>query len=272
MSDHIFISYSWQDRSYVLQLAERMHAAGMQPWLFEHDEVPSEYYVPQLMAVIADAQAVIVVLSPYSAVSTAVQQEVLYAIDKRKRIIPLLVADGDGPVRFLLRVYNWVDARLDRYPISTIVEVLAFANEPPLPAARLVALAPYASYVRPSDIVIQIPHHARAASPREELREVTLCTIGVLPDRTMTILPSQQTVSKCHAHICARRQDDGKWGFLIYDTSKNGTFINSQRVSGVHPLQDENLISLARDAIVLRFTLLDRTKTDEWMATAHVEP
>jgi len=264
MGDHLFFSYSWQDRSYAQKLADRMREAGLRPWLFEHDEIPSEQYVPQLMAVIEDAAAVIVILSPYSANSMAVQQEVLYAMDKRKRIIPVLYADGDGPVRFLLRVYNWVDARDDQYPIGALAEVLAFADALPPPAARLVAIDPYAQYVRPNDIVIEVPHHARVGLQIDAPREVTLCTIGVLPNRTMTILPSQQTISKCHAHICARKQDSGEWDFLLYDTSKNGTFINGQRITSVHRLQDGDVIGLARDTIILRFMLLDRTATAEF--------
>lgn len=262
MSDYIFISYSWDDRFYVFQLAERMRAAGMQPWLFEHNEKPAEHYVRQLMEVIADAHAVIVILSPTSMSSASVQQEVLYAIDKRKRIIPLLLTDGDGPVRFLLRIYHWIDARLERYPVGQIAEALALVDQLSLPTVRLVTLEAYTPYVQPRDIVLEIPHHALTGLQQGAPSEVTICTFGLLPDRTIVIHPTVKTVSKIHAHICARWQGDEHWSFFLYDTSKNGTFINGERINLVRELPNYALIGLARDAVVFRFTWLDEsTKT-----------
>lgn len=259
MGDHIFISYSWNDRMYVRQLQEAMRSAGLMPWVFEHDQLASQGYVRQLMEVIANAQAILVVLSPASMKSESVQQEVLYAMGIRKQIIPILLQDGEGEVRFLLQPRHWIDARIERFPIGQILATLNLNEGVYVPIVQITALEPYERVVRPSEVMIETLLHARDHLAGDEAQEVKLCTIGTLPEHTIRVEPHIATVSKRHAHITASRQAGGCWVFRLYDTSRNGTSVNSELVHQSAELTNGTLITLARHAVVLRFSLPERT-------------
>jgi hypothetical protein len=261
MTDYIFVSYSHKDRDYVLQLVEQMHAAGMRPWMFEHDQVPSLEYIPQLRSIIAEARAVLVVMSEHSMNSVAVLQEIHEALAARQRIIPLQLSDSEGSTTFLLRPFHWIDARYERYPLNQIARALAIIDAPLMPVIRLDALEAYTRYVRPNDIEIQMPMHIWARLQDGPTTEETICTIGAAPDRHVTIHPSLTSVSRNHAYISVRYEHNAGWSFWLHDTSKNGTCINDDPIRGVHELVNNDLIILARHAAVLRFSHFDRRTT-----------
>lgn len=262
MGEHIFISYSWHDRDYVRELFARMHDYGLRPWMFEHDQVPSVSFLDQLMAVISDARAVVVVLSPRSMDSTAVTQEVLYAIEKRKPILPLLLEEGDGRVAFLLRPFHWIDARSEPYPLRQIAEALGLTLGAQFPAVRLKALPGHAHLVRPAEITLEVPHHAWARLLAEPGYEVELGTIGALPDRTLVVSLDLPAVSRRHAHITVGRSAEDGWIYTLYDTSHNGTWVNGQRVRGSCELSHDALIGLVGEALMLQFGVFDRSTLD----------
>jgi hypothetical protein len=262
MGNHIFISYSWNDRSYVSELAAQLGAAGLSPWMFEHDQLPSVSYLDQLMAVIADARAMLVVLTPASMASTAVTQEVLYALEKRKPILPLLRAEGDGRVAFLLRPFHWIDARSEAYPVSRIAEALDLTLGAQFPAVRLKALASYAELVRPAEVTLEAPHHAWGRLLEDPGFEAQLGTIGTLPERSLVVSLDLPTISKRHAHLTVRRDAEGRWVYLLYDTSRNGTWVNGRRVRGRCELAHDALIGLAGETVLLQLSLFERTTLD----------
>ncbi|NTV65662.1 MAG: TIR domain-containing protein [Oscillochloris sp.] len=262
MGNHIFISYSWSDRAYVSALAERLEAAGLNPWMFEHDQLPSVHFLDQLMAAIVDARAVLVVLTPTSMASTAVTQEVLYAIEKGKPILPLLCEEGDGRVAFLLRPFHWVDARSEAFPVQAIGTALGLTLGVEFPAVRLKALIGSIDLVRPTEVTLDVPYHAWQKLLSDPDFEVQIGTLGTLPDRTLVISLDLPTISKRHAHLSARRDAEGQWHYLIYDTSRNGTWVNGQRVKQCCELCHEALIGLVGETILLEFSLSDRTTLD----------
>lgn len=259
MTGHIFVSYSNKDRDYVQQLVEAMHHAGMQPWIFEHDQVPSLEYIPQLRGIIAEARAVMVVMSAHSMNSVAVLQEIHEALAARKRIIPIQLDNEEGSATFLLRPFHWIDARYERFPINQIARALAVIDAPLMPVIRLDALETSARFVRPSDIEIQVPMHIWARLQDSPTTEETICTIGAAPDRHVVIHPSLTMISRAHAYLSVRYDQQAGWSFWLHDTSKNGTLVNGEAVCGVRELFNNDIISLAQDAVVLHFSHFDRS-------------
>jgi hypothetical protein len=260
MGEHVFISYSNRDRAYVLELRQHMQAAGMQPWIFEHDEVPSIKYIPQLRAIIAAARAVLVVMSEQSMNSMAVLQEVHEALARQKQIIPLQLCDGIGDTTYLLRPFHWIDARFERFPLNQIARALAALEVPSLPVICLNALEPGRRYVRPSEIEVQVPLHVWAQLPKGQPAKEPICTIGAAYGSTVVIHPSLMSVSRAHAHIKIQRQQSAGWLFLIEDTSKNGTWLNGERLERYvpRPLAHNDMIALPDNVVVLHFSHYDR--------------
>lgn len=258
MGDRIFLSYSNRDREYVFQLVEQMEAAGLKPWIFEQDQMPSLEYIPQLRSIIAEAHAVLVVMSEHSMNSVPVLQEIHEALVSRKRIIPVQLDDGEGSATFLLRPFHWIDARRERFPLNQIARALAVIDVPVMPFIRLDALEAFARYVRPNDFEIQIPMHIWARLQDEPNSEETICTIGAAPDRHVTIHPSLTSVSRAHAYISVRYQQNAGWSFWLHDTSKNGTRVNDEELHGARELFNNDLIAFAQNAVILRFSHFDR--------------
>lgn len=272
MIDHIFVSYSHKDRAYVLQLIDLMQDAGMQPWIFEHDQVPSLEYIPQLRGIIARARAVLVVMSEHSTNSVAVLQEIHEALAARKQIIPIQLDDNEGSASFLLRPFHWIDARYERFPINQIARALAIMNAPLIPVIRLDALEAFAQYMRPASIEVQIPMHIWARLQDGQSNEETICTLGAAPDRHVTIHPSLTSVSRNHAFIAVCYNRDAGWSFRLHDTSKNGTRINNEAVWGSRELCNNDVITLAQNAVILRFSHFDRRTTTEERAFPGQKP
>jgi hypothetical protein len=261
MADRIFVSYSNKDRAYVFQLIALMRDTGMQPWIFEHDQVPSLEYIPQLCGIIAEARAVLVVMSEHSMNSVAVLQEIHEALAVRKRIIPLQLDDNEGSATFLLRPFHWIDARHERFPVNQIARALTVSDAPHMPVIRLDALEAFTRFVRPSDAEVQLPIHSWARLQDGRTSEETICTIGAAPDRHVTIHPSLTSVSRNHAYITVRYDVTAGWFFWLYDTSKNGTYVNDQAVQGAHELHNNDLITLALNAVIVRFSHFGRHTT-----------
>lgn len=260
MGDLIFISYSNHDQAYVSELIIQMEAAGMQPWTFKREQIPAKEYIPQLKAVIRDARAVLVVMSQHSMDSVPVLQELHETLAAQKQVIPLLLSDHEGSATFLLRPFHWIDARVDRFPMNQILRALsAIEDFPVVPVILLDALDFCRQYVRPSELEVQVPLHiwsSLQASPDAEPQEI--CSIGAAAGRTMVIHPRLPAISRDHARIKVRRNSDGSWSFLLYDHSKNGTWVNGEQVRGSRELEPNDLIEFPDQEVVLRFAYFDR--------------
>lgn len=88
--NHIFISHSSKDSHWVLWLSEQVEAAGIRPYLAEHDVKPGLNLAEKVKAQIAASEALIVLLTSNSATAPYVHQEVGYALASNKLVIPLV--------------------------------------------------------------------------------------------------------------------------------------------------------------------------------------
>jgi pSer/pThr/pTyr-binding forkhead associated (FHA) protein len=130
-----------------------------------------------------------------------------------------------------------------------------------IPVIHLNALESFMRYVRPNNIEIQIPLQSWSRLQDGTTAEETICTIGAAPDRSITILPSLTSVSRNHGYISVRYAQNGCWSFWLHDTSRNGTRVNGKEMRGVRELINNDLIALAQNAVVLRFSHFDRPTT-----------
>src|SRR5262245_23404950 len=106
-----FFSYSRHDSEFVLKLAKDLREGGAQVWLDQLDIDPGQRWDSAVEQALSNCRTMLLVLSPSSVASTNVMDEVSYALEERKLIIPILHQDCKIPFR--LRRVQYVDVRTD---------------------------------------------------------------------------------------------------------------------------------------------------------------
>jgi hypothetical protein len=94
-----FLSYARADSQFALKLGDDLRASGVDIWIDQKDIKPSTRWDRAIEAALRDCAAVVVVLSPRSVASENVLDEVGFAIDSGKSVIPVLIEACDIPIR-----------------------------------------------------------------------------------------------------------------------------------------------------------------------------
>ena len=110
-SNHVFFSYSRDDSEFVLDLAKKLRAAGRNVWLDQLDIETGERWDSSIEKALEKADVLLVVLSKTSVDSNNVMDEVSFALEEGKRILPVLYEDCDIPFR--LRRLQFADFTTD---------------------------------------------------------------------------------------------------------------------------------------------------------------
>jgi hypothetical protein len=106
-----FFSYGREDSDFALQLAGDLKAAGASVWLDQLDIVPGQRWDRAVEDALANCPRMLVILSPASVNSTNVMDEVSFALEEKKTVIPVVYRDCTIPFR--LRRVQYVDFRHD---------------------------------------------------------------------------------------------------------------------------------------------------------------
>lgn len=106
-----FFSYSREDSDFALRLANDLRAAGSAVWIDQLDIGPGERWDRVVQSALENCPSVLVILSPASVNSNNVLDEVSFALDQNKTLIPVLYRECDIPFR--LRRFQHVDFRGD---------------------------------------------------------------------------------------------------------------------------------------------------------------
>src|SRR5215469_9430248 len=106
-----FFSYSRDDSEFVLRVAGDLKAAGANVWLDQLDIVPGQRWDRAVEDALANCPSILVILSPASVNSTNVMDEVSFALEEKKTVIPVMYKDCTVPFR--LRRVQYVDLRQD---------------------------------------------------------------------------------------------------------------------------------------------------------------
>jgi CHASE2 domain-containing sensor protein len=106
-----FISYSRNDSEFALGLARDLKAAGARVWLDQLDIDAGHEWDDAIEAALIEAPQMLLILSPSSASSRNVRNEIALALDEGKIIIPILHRDCVVPLQ--LRRVQHVDFRTD---------------------------------------------------------------------------------------------------------------------------------------------------------------
>jgi TPR repeat protein len=141
-----FFSYSRDDSEFALRLAADLKAAGADVWLDQLDIEPGQRWARAVEEALTASPRMLVILSPSAVASTNVEDEVTFALEEHKSVIPVLYRDCKIP--FQLRPFQHVDFRTDyARGLRVMCKTLA-VKEHQAPAA---AEAPGPSQGSPSD-------------------------------------------------------------------------------------------------------------------------
>lgn len=103
----LFFSYNRKDTEFALKLADDLTARGLNVWIDQRDIAPGTRWDDEIENALALSGTQIVILSPTSVESQNVLDEVSFAIDAGKRIIPIVLETCHVPLR--LSRFQYID-------------------------------------------------------------------------------------------------------------------------------------------------------------------
>jgi hypothetical protein len=109
-SNTIFISYSRKDADFVAKFTQSLREAGATLWLDKQIR-PGGHWDASIELALETCQDVILIMSKNSVESGNVMDEISYALEERKRVIPIKIEECDVPFR--LRRIQHIDYYLN---------------------------------------------------------------------------------------------------------------------------------------------------------------
>ena len=103
----IFFSYARSDSEVVLALAQRLRRDGRNAWVDQLDIAKGSRWDDAIERALQDCGCLLVVLSPASTGSHNVLDEVSYALESGKTVIPILLKPCNVPFR--LKRFQYID-------------------------------------------------------------------------------------------------------------------------------------------------------------------
>lgn len=126
-----FFSYARADSQFALQLAKDLKAAGAPVWLDQLDIHAGQRWDKAVEEALANCPRLLVILSPSSVDSNNVMDEVSFALEERKVVIPVLHQECKIPFR--LRRVQYVDLRGDYAAgVGELLRVMDVEQKAPL--------------------------------------------------------------------------------------------------------------------------------------------
>lgn len=127
-NDTIFFSYSRDDSSFVLQLAKDLRGAGATIWLDTLDIQPGTHWDSSIEKALKESSTLLVILSNTSVKSNNVMDEVSYALEENKKVVPILLENCAIPFR--LKRLQYADFTENRETgLKNLVDALKLEKE-----------------------------------------------------------------------------------------------------------------------------------------------
>ena len=122
------MSYSREDSAFALGLAADLKAKGANVWLDQLDIRPGRQWDREVEHALTTCSQMLVILSPAAIDSNNVMDEVGFALEERKAVIPVLHRDCRVPFR--LRRVQYIDFRSDyERGVNSLLSALAMDDQ-----------------------------------------------------------------------------------------------------------------------------------------------
>ena len=147
-----FFSYTRDDADFVLKLAQELRDIGINLWLDQLDITGGERWDRAVEEALAACQGMIVVLSPASVDSHNVMDEVSYALEENKLVVPVLHKARGIPFR-LRRVQRFTADYAQG--LADLLRALSIEQAEPTPASTEVEASVIADVAEPEAQIAQ---------------------------------------------------------------------------------------------------------------------
>ncbi len=120
----VFVSYSHQDKSFAKKLAGKLESQGMKVW-WDFDSLKGgQDWQKEIERGIKQCDFFLVALTPEAIVSEWVGNEIAYAINAQKTIIPLHLKKCDIPIGLIKKQYIDFEKQTQKEAIKELLEIL----------------------------------------------------------------------------------------------------------------------------------------------------
>jgi TIR domain len=145
-AESFFLSYSRADERFALRFAKDLRTHGVAIWVDQLDIRPSEHWDRAIERAVRDCRGMVVILSPRSAASDNVADEISFAIDSGKPVLPVMIQRCMPPLRITRMHMIDATASYDRALQQCLAEIARGTEQssppPRVNAARTKTLDP----------------------------------------------------------------------------------------------------------------------------------
>ena len=193
--DSYFLSYSRSDQDFALRLATDLRAREVSIWIDQLDIRPSEHWDRAIERAVRDCCGLVVILSPRSVESDNVADEISYAIDRGKPVLPVMIERCSMPLR--ITRMQMIDATGDyERALQQCLEVIAskVGGDKPAPKA---SPAPVPTGITDVDVI----KHAK-----QQLTDILGPIAAIVVDKAARHASS---IDDFHAELAGRIPSEG---------------------------------------------------------------
>ena len=204
-----FISYSREDQQFALKLACELKSANFAVWMDQYDIPTGARWDDEIEKALRECEIFMFIMTPASVASENAKDEMGYAIDHGKHILPVLLEECEIPLRlsrlqyvdFTKKSFNEGIKSAKELLSDMVYEVEAPAQENAIPAIRTSELR------QAVEEPITVPSKKGARSHSSQTGSMGSTTIGSRNKRLMwifagiAIIISIFTVSALYPHF-----------------------------------------------------------------------
>jgi len=235
MSSVAFISYSRCDSDFVLGLAKALQKEGCNVWVDQLSLDPGTRWDEEIMDALSRSSHFIVILSPASASSRTVLDEINLALDKRKNVIPVLYRNCDIPFR--LRRIQHIDIQTDFAggverliralgPAGTTGTVRAITSSPELVVEVVDDFAEAKELVEAATSILELRIPPGRRHDRESFVDLVRDNLPNRPDSAFKMyLLSASYGSRCLGMLLGWEDIKANFGFISYLAATKTRFL-----------------------------------------------
>lgn len=111
MGSSVFVSYARENEEFVLTLVNDLRSQNIAVWVDQHDILPGQKWDMAIEEALSQSSHFLFVMSNASVNSQNVRDELDFALEAGKIIIPILLDDCNRPLR--IRRIQYIDFRMD---------------------------------------------------------------------------------------------------------------------------------------------------------------
>lgn len=175
----IFFCYARTDSEFVLRLAKHLRSTGASIWIDQLDVPAGQRWDRVTQQALETSERLLVILSPQSIASENVMDEVNYALEEKKEVLPILYRECDVPYR--LRRFQYIDFTKNYdYGIAKLLKLLnieeRYKTSEPSESEKQVA----ENIEKPSDYMKADPKKIFAASSKKMYIGITVLAVLII--------------------------------------------------------------------------------------------